>query len=308
MPKRSNDFQRLVKHIYSQLAPEGASVQESVFLKERSSTSTREIDILIECVLAGHKLRMAIECRDRSRKSDIAWIDELIGKYDDLDIEINKKVAVSRSDFSKLAKEKALAKNIETMTLARALTLNWPQEFIKLRMIGFVLNTQVKRVRIEATPGLTEKASESDIVVDNTRKAIATIGEMANDYFHAKGNDRIREYLNQHFAELFHTLPDFHKLLKVEQSFSTSPPIYLIDPNGISHRIQSMTLTTISKFSVEQIPVEHYVFGEGKALVTTGMLDFADSNKSHTVNVIQIPGKEQMVVSIKSAKKKKTRT
>ena len=72
-------------YIYSQMVPEGATVTESVLLKERNSESEREVDILIEDEIAGTRLRMAVECRDRSRKDSIEWIDYLIGKYRDLD-------------------------------------------------------------------------------------------------------------------------------------------------------------------------------------------------------------------------------
>lgn len=288
------------------MALEGASVQESVPLKERSSALMREADILIEYELAGGKFRIAIECRDRSRKDDISWIDALIGKYGDLDIEINKVVAVSRSGFSEPAKKKALAKNIKTMTLAKALTSKWPLEFIKLGMVGLTLNTTLERFRVEAAPGLTEKLQKSDSVTDSTGKAIATIGDIVNGSY-PKVKNKIRVYLKQLFFELFHTLSDLHKSFRTEQSFPLSSSIYLIDTSGVSHRIQSITFTAISKFSVKRVPVEHYTFGEDEALVTTAVLGFADSEDTHALKVIQIPGKEQMTVSVKSFKKKKAR-
>src|SRR5688572_759202 len=105
MPKRTNDFQKLIHYIYSQMVPEGATVTESALLRERSSLAKREVDILIEYEIAGTKLRIAVECRDRSRKDDIEWIDGLIGKYRDL--EVDKVIAVSNSGFSSDAIEKA---------------------------------------------------------------------------------------------------------------------------------------------------------------------------------------------------------
>jgi hypothetical protein len=303
MPKRSNDFQRLVELIYSKMAFEGASVQESVLLKERCSTSMREVDILVEFELAGHTWRMAVECRDRSRKDDVGWIDGIIGKYKDLDVD--KVVAVSRSGFSEPAKEKALANKIETITLARALTLNWLQEFMKLGIATLVLNTRLENLHLEVTPALTEKAKKSDMVIDSAGQPIATIGEIMNS-LDPEINNRIRLYLNQHFFELFLTMSDLYKLLKTEQSFPVSHPIYLVDSNGVSHRIQSMTFTTISKFSVKRVPVKHYTFGEDKALVTTAVLDFANSEEVRAVNIIQIPGKKRITVSVGPPKKKRT--
>jgi hypothetical protein len=270
----------------------------------RSSALTREVDILIEFKYAGHKFRMAIECRDRSRKDDVGWIDDLIGKYNDLDVEINKIVAVSRSGFSRTAKEKAYGKNIETITLARALTTKWPQEFKKLIAVTLVINTRLEKLHLEVTPDLTKKAQKSDMVIDGTGQPIATIGEIMNSA-HPVINNKIHLYLNQHFFELLPTLPDLAKLLKTEVSFPTSRTINLIDSNGVTHKIKSMTFTNISKFSVKRAPAEHYTFGDGKALVTTASLDFAGSEEARTINIIQILGQKRITISIKPPKKKR---
>ena len=119
MPKRSNDFQRLITAIERQLAPLGAVVTESKLIKERDSATEREIDIGIESTLGQHAVLIAIECRDHKRPADILWIDQLIGKYRDLPVE--KIVAVSRSGFTKSATRKAKEVNISTATLEEAI-------------------------------------------------------------------------------------------------------------------------------------------------------------------------------------------
>ena len=61
MPKRSNEFQTLIKSIYDAMKKvEGGSVTESAILNEPDGTP-REIDILIEREIYGHKLNIAIE-------------------------------------------------------------------------------------------------------------------------------------------------------------------------------------------------------------------------------------------------------
>jgi hypothetical protein len=81
MPKRTNDFQRLIAAIESQLAPLGAVVTESKLVKEIHSDTEREIDIAIESTVGQHAVMIGIECRDHSRPANIEWIDALIGKY-----------------------------------------------------------------------------------------------------------------------------------------------------------------------------------------------------------------------------------
>src|SRR5262245_49410165 len=88
MPNRSNPFQGLMQYIYSQLAPTGAIVKESENLEERESEQPREGDIYIEHEIAGTKIRMVVECRDHTRKNTKEWIDTLIGKY--VDVQIDK--------------------------------------------------------------------------------------------------------------------------------------------------------------------------------------------------------------------------
>lgn len=119
MPKRTNEFQKLIAAIESQLAPIGAVVTESKLLKERWSNTEREIDVAIETTIGQHVVLIAIECRDHKRPADIDWIDALIGKYRDLPVE--KKVAVSRSGFTRGAIEKARQVNITTVTLEDAI-------------------------------------------------------------------------------------------------------------------------------------------------------------------------------------------
>jgi hypothetical protein len=57
-----------------------AKVTESALLKERDSDAKREVDILIEDEVAGVKVRIAVETRDRSRPDTLEWIDGLVGK------------------------------------------------------------------------------------------------------------------------------------------------------------------------------------------------------------------------------------
>jgi hypothetical protein len=119
VPKRSNNFQRLIASIEMQLAPIGAVVTESKLIKEKSSDTEREVDIAIESNVGQHNVLIAIECRDRSRPANLEWIDGLIGKYRDLPVE--KVVAVSRSGFTKAAIRKAEEVNISTVALESAI-------------------------------------------------------------------------------------------------------------------------------------------------------------------------------------------
>lgn len=118
MPKRTNEFQKFVALIESLAAEPSTKVIESSMQSSRAGDGTREVDILLEQTINGVLVRMAIECRDHSRKQDVAWIDELIGKYENLDVDVV--IAVSSSGFTKGARIKAAHSNIRAFTLQEA--------------------------------------------------------------------------------------------------------------------------------------------------------------------------------------------
>jgi hypothetical protein len=115
MPKRTNEFQQIVAYIYSQIVPAGGCVTESAFLQEDGTGDPREIDVLIEHNVAGHAIKIAVECRDHGRDQNVQWIDSLIGKYSRL--RVNQIVAVSSSPFSDAGKKKAAEHNIDAITV-----------------------------------------------------------------------------------------------------------------------------------------------------------------------------------------------
>src|SRR5438045_3932055 len=123
MPKRSNEFQRMVKYIYDQVVPAGGRVTESAMLEESPGGAKREVDILIEYNVAGHDLKITVECRSHKRPQTVQWIDTLIGQYGGLPV--NQIVAVSDTPFSDAAKAKASARNIDLITVNEALTADW---------------------------------------------------------------------------------------------------------------------------------------------------------------------------------------
>jgi tetratricopeptide (TPR) repeat protein len=128
MAKRSNEFQKLVHYIYSKIAAP-FKVSESAMVRENGTGAEREIDILIEGAIAGIEVRIAVECRDRSRTDTIEWIDHLIGKYARL--KMNKIVAVSSQGFSKDAERKAAEHGISLLATEDAENVDWAKEIAR---------------------------------------------------------------------------------------------------------------------------------------------------------------------------------
>lgn len=114
MPKRSNDFQRLIYLVRVNLA-DGAKVTESKLLRDRLTKALREVDVVIEGSVGGQKVRVSIECRDHKRVADVQWVEQMKAKHERLDT--NALMLASRSGFTAEAIEVARVYGIDTFTL-----------------------------------------------------------------------------------------------------------------------------------------------------------------------------------------------
>ncbi|MCD6565729.1 MAG: hypothetical protein J7K53_07265 [Bacteroidales bacterium] len=127
MPKRSNDFQKIILHLQSLTAP-GYEVKESKFLKDSITGQMREVDIVIESSIAGYNSIVSIEVIGwQKKKGDIEWVERMACKHNTLPT--STLVLVSKSGFTKNALKKAEFLNITTLTIEEALEKDW-SEFI----------------------------------------------------------------------------------------------------------------------------------------------------------------------------------
>jgi hypothetical protein len=129
MPARSNQFQRLVYEIERQLAPLGAVVEESAMLPERISHELREVDILVSLDEGYHRVRIGIECQDKSRPASKQWVEAIAKKHEELGI--NKTVLVSSSGFYSTARRLAESFFMSVIDLANMSRADWPTEVLR---------------------------------------------------------------------------------------------------------------------------------------------------------------------------------
>ncbi|GAB3035753.1 hypothetical protein MBOU_36640 [Mycobacterium bourgelatii] len=113
MPKRSNEFQRLIA-LLTMLKAEGAEVNESVELETLDTGRKREVDVVAVGTVAGHIAVVGIEARDWKRKQDVQWVEQAKTKFDRLGA--NVKILVSSSGFTADALDTAKMYGIKTIT------------------------------------------------------------------------------------------------------------------------------------------------------------------------------------------------
>jgi hypothetical protein len=117
MPKRTNDFQRLIRML-TQLLGDGAVVEESKMLTDLVSGEQREVDIYAEGTLAGQTVNIGIECRDHQRKQGLRWVEQMHSKHERLPT--NLLILVSSSGFTGPAIAKGDSYGINTIAPTQA--------------------------------------------------------------------------------------------------------------------------------------------------------------------------------------------
>jgi len=122
MPKRSNEFQQLVFAIQCCGSNE-TCVTESKMLTDRQTGANTEVDIVVETTANDFNIVISIEVRDRKRPSTVEWVREMLGKHSTLPT--NKLVLISKSGFTKEAKEKANENDIDVISFEEAKLFDW---------------------------------------------------------------------------------------------------------------------------------------------------------------------------------------
>jgi hypothetical protein len=113
LSKQTNKFQRLIAML-TELLGEGAEVHESWITPDPVSGQPREVDVIAVQNIAGHRAVVGIECRDRTDKPDVRWVEEAITKFQRLGVNVG--VLVSVNGFTEPALKVAAANNIKTIT------------------------------------------------------------------------------------------------------------------------------------------------------------------------------------------------
>lgn len=300
MSKQTNAFQKLIHHIHSKTENADAKVTESAFLIEKNIAEpiAREIDVLIEKEVNGKIAKIAIECRDRSNKDDITWVDCLVGKYKNLDA--HKVIAVSNSGFSRAAILKAKANGVELKTIDETLRINFGEEFHKLGLIFISHIFELKTVTISFSLPSKKKPTPTTLVYNNGC-TVGNIEELTKFCYEEGTKKKLIPYHKQNFLKIFKTRADIEKQMLIEHTVPINE-LY-IESDGEKFYITSITFTLIGIPTTEEIDVKHRTYGE--SLITEGVFDIKEINKIHTTWISQFPNNKEAKVFVKSKPRKK---
>lgn len=291
MPKRTNDFQALIKTIYEQIVPEEGSVTESGMIFDSDAGILREVDILVEYQYAGHQFSFMVECRDWSRAQSVEWIDSLIGKAKSL--KVDKIIAVSSRGFVPSAVKKAKENGIETLTLTEANDKDWLDFPIKPALTLITDdNLRISDVQYETSDGfVTVRTLGLKSLVEINDEVVGTVEGLTSYFFQEHLVPSIRENVKNNFSELFKTQEDLQKPLMVEAEFNW-PGIYVINADSSKIELKKVKYIVTGQRNVIDVEQKHRVFN--RKMVSTSshldadgsILDFnivqdSDTNKMH---------------------------
>lgn len=100
----SKDLEILVSQIQKQLSPD-AEVLHNVRLPSRTTSTTRQIDVLVKQRIGQYEMTIVIDSKDYKSPVDVKGVEEFYGLV--TDVGANKGVLVCPAGFTKTAKERA---------------------------------------------------------------------------------------------------------------------------------------------------------------------------------------------------------
>jgi hypothetical protein len=106
------EFESFIERIERVLAPTGASVRRNARIKDIDTGELRDIDVWIVKETSNGTKRTMVECRDRSKRQDVMWIEQLMGKR--ISVGADEVLAVTKKPISDPARVKAEKRGIQT--------------------------------------------------------------------------------------------------------------------------------------------------------------------------------------------------
>lgn len=119
-------LEAMVADLEKTLAGSGVSIVVRDRVRDRVTGRLREVDVSLRSHLGSRDILVIVECRDRGRRDDVTWIEQLAEKRRSLGA--SRAVAVSVAGFTKPARVKAAAVGIEVRvmkSLSRSEFLGW---------------------------------------------------------------------------------------------------------------------------------------------------------------------------------------
>ncbi|MBU1361462.1 MAG: hypothetical protein KKC85_04900 [Gammaproteobacteria bacterium] len=263
MPRRSNEFQRLIYAIRINLA-DGAKVTESKLLRDRLTKGLREVDVCIESSVGGTPVRVCVECRDHARPADVGWVDAMKEKHSRLPT--NALILASRKGFTPEARRAATLYDMETVALDDIDEERFPAMFgigSSLWQKETTISVEQIRVKVPATEELdaeTVICSPDNNVFDANGNLLGYVSEVVAKLVQ-------QQYVHDHLVARATPEHKAFELIWEPPRDSLGRPFFIqkIDPS-VFREILAMNIRGPVTCSISTFGVRRHSFGDVKVL------------------------------------------
>lgn len=305
MPKRSNDFQRLVYAIQTSLTSD-AAVNESGILIDKQTGAKTEVDVVIETVINEFQVTISLEVRARERPATVEWVREMLGKHSTL--QTNKLILISKSGFTKEAEQKAKENQIETLNFYEAKLFDWSS---KIKMLVESTDLYIASFKMTATEYTIEFA---EIKTDNLLRSKEVIS--LDDIFCIPSKSEsvsVRRIPDSMLHNDSVAAPIMNRWVKEEVetftiTWTPTTECFIENRTGIKFPIKAITLKGVCE--VERVPLilEHGTFKNTQVAHATVPNVFSDSENKNNAIVSFVENEKNQLSAVLVIPDAKTRS
>lgn len=232
MPRRSNQFQKLIHLLHHQLAG-AAKVTESTLLQEYTTGEEREVDIVVETLAGSYSIVIGIECTSCKRRADVTWIEGMWAKHQKLPT--NKLILVSKSGFTKPAIREAELKGIEVLSISKAQSTDWTSIVKNEKDLFFIrVDTSPRSCELVLLSGdggetRTKLANPDDMLFNDVGEAQATMRQIILSLL---GEPTTKKMIFENMPRI----EDSHLIA----SYQVPKGWYVVDRDGNKHLVKEL--------------------------------------------------------------------
>ena len=273
--------------VYTLVADDDATVEESAMVADLETGGQREIDVLVTGKIAGIPMRVQIEATARTEPADVKWVEAELGKH--RAVGTHQLILVSEAGFSRDAKRKAEANGaipIDSRDLGsedavgevvNRLASIWPKvlALAPTHVAGIVLGPDGERIGApelnSSTWIVTETGEELGTISDEVRRRLnaqfPAVAEEIGLADIAGDAEAFFELSMPDFAGTYEGKP-FNACLRSNPKPGEDPELY---------RIEEIRLKGKATITVSEIELTHKKLGEFSIAYGTGKVGDSDA-------------------------------
>jgi len=283
LPRQGRTTELIVEELEKlKLDDDICKIKSPDYIKDVVTVRKREVDVSIRCKIGTHEFLAIIECRNRDGVEDVRWVEQVITKTKDLNA--NKVVMVSTSDFTKPAKDKAKHNGIILRTLSEFKSedaIDWPIPIFEVEREDYGITGCTFITKDDLSEKTLDDIIEKMKSDEKMFKEISTGTSIRFIQIIREVNKAKHEYL---FGDVKANEPPKKKLIKIDLSNNE----FLIDINNKEYYLSGLELEFECWKTLETIPFDKIIKYEENDSTLLSKVDYT----------LKLHNDEEVIVSI----------